>query len=80
MARGILATDGKEEGGAVGAGVIPPEPVRNWDAGDKTPAYLLWLCRYHPAEAAARYAGRTFGDSDLRNAVEDAMVAARKSF
>lgn len=37
---------------------IPPAPEMTAAAGDKTPSFVEWMKKYHPREAARRYAGR----------------------
>src|SRR5262245_392862 len=37
---------------------IPPEPPMDPRMGDKTPAYMEWLSKYHPELYEARYKGR----------------------
>jgi hypothetical protein len=54
---------------------IPPAPEMNPMMGDKTPAYMEWLAKYHPEDYAVRYKGRKtsvstginpfFGGADL---------------
>jgi len=39
---------------------VPPCPAEDPTAGDKTPAVIAWWHRYHPGEAATRYANRRF--------------------
>lgn len=40
---------------------IPPAPVMDPMQGDKTPAYVEWMFKYNPAEAAKKYNGRVVG-------------------
>jgi hypothetical protein len=37
---------------------VPPAPEMTAAAGDKTPSFVEWMKKYHPREAAQRYAGR----------------------
>jgi hypothetical protein len=40
-------------------GSIPPCPAEGF-AGDKTPEVVAWWFKYHPEEAALKYAGRKY--------------------
>lgn len=48
----------KERTEGVSTDDIPPAPEKTARDGDKTPAYVDWLRRHHPEEAAERYANR----------------------
>lgn len=45
-------------------GTVPPCPPEDPMAGDKTPAVVAWMFRYHPEEAAKRYENRKFTNPD----------------
>lgn len=49
------------QSGAAGKNV-PQAPEKDPAAGDKTPAYVAWMKKYHPAEYETRYAGRIIPD------------------
>ena len=37
---------------------VPPAPEQHPRLGDKTPAYMAWLAKYHPDQFQERYKGR----------------------
>lgn len=44
---------------------IPPEPAKTSGAGDKTPAFVLWLLRYDPARFVRTYGVVGFGSIEV---------------
>ncbi len=50
------------QSGEAGNKVPEAPPERDPAAGDKTPAYIVWMKKYHPAEYDTRYAGRIIPD------------------
>ena len=45
---------------------IPPAPPQDPYLGDKTPAFMEWVAKFHPDEFAKRYAGRKTPVTDHR--------------
>jgi len=55
--------------------VAEPEPTLDPKFGDKTPAFVIWLCRTNPAEAVRRYRDRVMRDPDVVAALDEAAKA-----
>lgn len=57
---------------------VPPEPRKTSGAGDKTPAFVTWLLRYHPKRFAELYGVIGMGSIEVVKTVIDPETKKKK--